>query len=231
MSLRLFSFAHFRQVSKKKIECILDELIMPLPWVKEVRKELPIAQLPPKPKPVATATPPTVKPKAEEPQKIAPKVSIGKLGKRLNTGGISIKETLKAKEEEQNTALNTAKTPFTKDELMVLWNEQAAFAKAENKKSYHASLTQKEPVLKDNFLIEVYVNNKVQEETIQKEKPVLLEFLRERLNNYSIEIQTVVKQMKNEVHLYTDRDKFKELVKVNPDLMYLKEKFNLDFEF
>ena len=114
---------------------------------------------------------------------------------------------------------------------MVLWNEQAEIAKSENKKSYHASLTQKKPVLKENYLIEVFVNNKVQEETVQKEKPILLEFLRERLNNYSIEIQTVVKQMKKEVHLYTDRDKFKELVKTNPDLMYLKEKFNLDFEF
>jgi DNA polymerase-3 subunit gamma/tau len=103
--------------------------------------------------------------------------------------------------------------------------------KAEGKKSFHAALIKSEPVLKENYIIEMKVDNKVQEENLIKEKPILLDYLKAQLNNYSLQVNAIVTEQKTEVHLYTDKEKFKEMLKINPDLMYLKEKFNLDFEF
>lgn len=226
-------------MSKKKIDLLVEDLIMPLPWVKDMPKQIPIAKIPQQkivpptqPKVEKTApvveTPPTKKETPPEPKKIK-LTGIG--AGKIKTGGFSIKKTLEKNEQQNEEIINTAKDAFTLDDLMPLWQTQAELAKKEGKKSYHASLTKNQPILKENFVIELIVNNRVQEETVHKEKPALLEFLKEKLNNYSIQINTIVVEQEKEVHLYTDKDKFTELLKKNPDLLYLKEKFNLDFEF
>lgn len=222
-------------MSKKKIDLLVDQLIMPLPWINQEVKKIPIAKVPIQeslPQPKVEKKVYIVEPVVKKTEITPKKVSLSSFGNKLNTGGISIKKTLKEQEENQPTELiNTAATPFTIDDLMPLWQTQADKAKELGKKSYHASLTKSQPVVKEDYTIELTVYNRVQEETILKEKPELLEFLKEKLNNYSIQLNTYVVEQKEEVHLYTDRDKFKELVKKYPDLLYLKEKLNLDFEF
>lgn len=210
---------------------------MPLPWVKEEPKKIPVAKVPQQKilpskkeandKNIVESKPPKLQAEQEQPKK----VKLSKLSSKINTGGISIKKTLQEKQNGADEIIQTATTTFDLEKLMPLWLAQAEKAKQEGKKSYHASLIKNQPVLKDNFIIELEVSNKVQEETVNKEKPALLEFLKEKLNNFSIQINTKVVEQKKEVHLYTDRDKFKELIKKNPDLLYLKEKLNLDFEF
>lgn len=236
-------------MSKKKIELLVRELIMPLPWVKELPKKIKLATIPNAPVVKKQASPansnnqaspatvsktpnPALPKKEKKPKPTLKKVSLGKLGKKLNTGGISIKQTLKEKEEEKSdTFINTAADPFTFDHLMRLWNVKVEEAREQNKKSLHASLTKHKPVLNKDYSIDVFVDNKVQEETVNKYKPEFIEFLKLKLNNYSILLNVKVTEQKIEVHLYTDRDKFIELIKINPDLAYLKDKFNLDFEF
>lgn len=216
---------------------------MPLPWAKGTPTKFvftkPLAptsnvgslaiHIPVQPKPKVQ---PVAPPKKEEPKREVVKVSIGKLGSKLKSSGISIKKTIEQKTKEAEEALeNTTATPFTFDELMIHWNAFAEKMKAENKKSFHAALTKNAPVLKPNYIIEIEVDNKVQEENLIKEKPILLDYIKSKLNNYSIQVNATVIDQVKEVHLYTDKAKFIEMLKDNPDLLYLKEKFNLDFEF
>lgn len=229
-------------MSKKKIELLVDELIMPLPWAKGTPTKFvftkPVAptsnvgggavNIPAQPKQQAQ---PSI-PKKEEPKKEVVKVSIGKLGSKLKSSSISIKKTLEQKEKEAEEAVeNTTATPFNFEQLMYHWNMFADKMKTEGKKSFHAALTKNKPVLKPNFIIEMMVDNKVQEENLIKEKPILLDYLKSQLNNYVLQVNATVTEQVKEVHLYTDKEKFKEMLKQNPDLLYLKEKFNLDFEF
>jgi len=52
------------------------------------------------------------------------------------------------------------------------------------------------------------------------------------LNNFSISIQSKLEKNENsEVFLYTDKEKFKKFAEQHPELLYLKEKLHLDFEF
>ena len=60
-------------------------------------------------------------------------------------------------------------------------------------------------------------------------KPELVSFLRKELKNSEIEFTTkVTEHVKNKI-IYTDKDKFDEMVKKNKSLKLLKQKFNLDF--
>ena len=88
-----------------------------------------------------------------------------------------------------------------------------------------------EPVLLKDFVIKVQIENRVQKEDINIESPDLLAYLREKLNNYSIKINPVIIKASQETVTYTSRDKFKRMAEKNPDILKLKERFDLDIEY
>ena len=65
----------------------------------------------------------------------------------------------------------------------------------------------------------------------EKIQTALLGFLKEELNNYSINLAIeITEKLETEDLIYTESDKFKYLSEKNPELELLKKKFNLDFE-
>jgi DNA polymerase-3 subunit gamma/tau len=94
------------------------------------------------------------------------------------------------------------------------------------------ALTKTQPVLKDDFMIIHTLDNKPLFDNFLKEKQDFLDFLKKKLNNYSISIQSKLeKNESSEVFLYTDKEKFKKFAEDHPELLYLKDKLHLDFEF
>ena len=66
---------------------------------------------------------------------------------------------------------------------------------------------------------------------IEEVKPGLLSFLESSLKNSSITIQAVLSEKEEQQNtLYTSEEKFEHMLKKNPNLVKLKERFNLDFE-
>jgi len=60
-------------------------------------------------------------------------------------------------------------------------------------------------------------------------KPELVSFLRKELKNSKIQLNTIITEKVKGVVIYTDEEKYEELLKKNPSLALLKQKFNLDF--
>jgi DNA polymerase-3 subunit gamma/tau len=86
--------------------------------------------------------------------------------------------------------------------------------------------------LKSENTIEVTLDNKVQEEVLNDEKTNLLGYLKTQLENDKISITVEVTPLKEEdMKAYTAEDKFKKMVKKNPNLMDLKNKFDLEIDF
>lgn len=91
------------------------------------------------------------------------------------------------------------------------------------------STLSKVPELKDNFQLYLEIDNSIQDDVINTIKPELVSFLRKELKNSKVELITkITDEIKNRI-IYTDNDKFDEMVKKNPSLKILKQKFNLDF--
>ena len=87
------------------------------------------------------------------------------------------------------------------------------------------------PVIKDDFVIEIEMSNSVQEDDFNLMiKADLSNFLRQELKNDNIKIVTFVPETNKEKTLYTDEDKYKYLSEKNPNINNLKQRLNLDFE-
>ncbi len=134
----------------------------------------------------------------------------------------------KDKVAEEN--INTACDDFSQDELETVWNKytESIYKDFPN---FYSILTQGKPILKENYLIELTIGNKVQEEELNSKKADLLEFIREKLNNYKIQMQIVITENKGEPIPYSPIDKYKKMAEKNPDIKKFKEKLNLEIEF
>jgi len=119
---------------------------------------------------------------------------------------------------------------FSKEELMEKW---LRFAEMMHKEKPRMATTLKasNPVIKDDFSIEIEMSNKVQEDDFNHMiKTDLANFLRHELKNDNLKIVTFVPETNKEKSLYTDEDKYKYLSEKNPNINKLKQRLNLDFE-
>ncbi|MBK6285171.1 MAG: hypothetical protein IPF54_23275 [Draconibacterium sp.] len=83
--------------------------------------------------------------------------------------------------------------------------------------------------MKEDYQLVLEIENTVQEDLISNIKPELVSWLRIELKNSLIQLNTVITEKVKGRIIYTDSEKYDELVKENPSLRLLKKKFNLDF--
>ena len=169
--------------------------------------------------------------KRTEPEKVIS--SFPKSGKKklVLSGGISMKATLQKQQEEREEEERYEKDPFTLEQLLVKWNDYAKEQDSKNRKTLFTAMTKTEPKL-NGWEIQHTLENITLFNSFNGEKQEFLDYLKKELNNYSISLQSeLVRNEEAEVFLYTDKEKFKKFAEDHPELLYLKEKLHLDFEF
>lgn len=136
-----------------------------------------------------------------------------------------------AKEEEDKgpkKATGEAREPFSYDRLLEVWNTFTQKMKAADKINLFTILNNFAPKLLKPELIEISVESKTQEHLVQQESVELLNFLRNELRNFGIEVIYKLTERKIENRLYGNREKYDYLVNKNPKLDELRRRFNLD---
>ncbi len=114
---------------------------------------------------------------------------------------------------------------FTKEELETVW--KMFLIRLEDRPNLKSTLSRVPDLIEEHQLY-LEIDNTIQEDIITSIKPELVSFLRKELKNSKVELITkVTEKIKNKI-IYTDLDKFDEMVKKNPSLKLLKQKFNLD---
>ncbi len=136
------------------------------------------------------------------------------------------KEIIEHKEEKQQTT-TYGDNKFTQEELKTIWLKFANTK--QNRARLQSMLKAHIPILKENFVIELTLENKLQEKAIVDIQNEIKSFLHSNLSNSKINLIIKVAQQKVEKKLYTNNDKFKYLNEKNSSLSQLKQKFNLDF--
>ncbi len=130
------------------------------------------------------------------------------------------------KEEKRNEKV------FSQEDLNRIWKQYAEEKENISKHNLLSVVRDKKVKLEENFNVCITLDNKVQEEVIKDEKTKLLGFLKTKLENDSISLTIYVTPPKEkEMKAYTDEDKFKKMVKKNPQLMNLKNKFDLEIDY
>ena len=121
---------------------------------------------------------------------------------------------------------------FSQEDLNEKWVQYANEKENVGKYNLLSVLRDKNAILKENFVVCITLENKVQEKVLKDEKTKLLGYLKTQLENDSISLTIDVTPLKEEeMKAYTAEDKFKKMVKKNPDLLNLKDKFDLEIDF
>ena len=137
------------------------------------------------------------------------------------------KELLQKKSEKAADTSNLPHEPFTEIALHAAWEEYIARLIKKGEKIMASNLETDIPKLKGTT-IHVEFPNETMRLELERAQHSLLEFLKRKLKNYSIDISITVNEEAERKYAYTDREKYEKLKEQNPDLELLRKTFDLD---
>jgi hypothetical protein len=150
--------------------------------------------------------------------------------------GPSIKDALSGKMPENELSLKeqheiytnfTESREFSTEELKVKWEQYTL--RLDDYPNLQSTLSRL-PSIDENYQLVLDIENSVQEDLINSIKPELVSWLRKELKNSEIQLSTRITEIEKERVIYSPSEKYMELLKKNPKLELLKQKFRLDFE-
>ena len=193
------------------------------PSVKKVQKEVtPATKVT-----TTTATPEAPKPIVTEVKKPSIK-NVKRRTSALSLKSLQEKREVKVISDEEENFDNHPKTPFTEEQLKEAWKKYYFKLQELGEKNIASILLAGQPSLKANFEILVNLPNNLMKSQLEKGRPGLLKFLRERLNNYGIAVTINVSETIEKKFAYTPHEKYEKLKEKNPLLEKLKNTFGLD---
>lgn len=168
--------------------------------------------------------------KLEEPK---PKVKTPVLkSAEKRSSSLSLKSIHQKKQEKklvvEENFDNHPKTIFTEKLLQQFWKEYVDLLNKKGERSMASIVGTDVPRLKQHFKISFTVPNKLMQDQFKKGRPKLLNFLREKLNNYGIKIDAILNETVEKKFAYTPLEKFNKLKEKNPLLEKLRQSFELD---
>jgi DNA polymerase-3 subunit gamma/tau len=146
----------------------------------------------------------------------------------LNLGNIFKPQV---KEEEVNTGKKAASQnqdePIVESKVMQAWRDFTELRKNQLAE-YH--LLNQPYTLKGN-VITLQLTNPIEEPILQGVKSDLVSYLREKINNGTLQVEGDMQQNNTKRKAYTNKEKFDYLVEKNPLLKELQEKLGLDPDY
>ncbi|RFZ90575.1 DNA polymerase III subunit gamma/tau [Mucilaginibacter conchicola] len=148
--------------------------------------------------------------------------SLKELGKQVEEAAL---------EEEDPYLKGADKESFTIDQFLELWVKYGGDLKKEGKPvGLYTIFTNVTPKVLGPETFEVVLSTKVQENAFREQRAHLHNFLRSSLKNFSLEVNSKVEEVTAVRKPYTAIEKFQYLAAKNPQLMELRNRFNLDFD-
>jgi len=119
------------------------------------------------------------------------------------------------------------KDPFTEASFLNTWKEYIDELHENGEKLFASILKADIPKIKNNLICVCYPNEMMKAELI-KVKPKALKYLRQALNNYSLDFKIEVNEENTKKFAYTPQEKFEFLKEKNDAIIHLKKTFNLE---
>lgn len=193
----------------------------------------PVLAGPSKPEPAQTESAQAESAQTEPPPK--PKLSFPKLGD-FNLGAKipslhSVFDEKKVDEEKGPVYVTgDAQDNFGEQVFLSHWATLAEIVKAEGKISLYTVMTANKPELKENYKVNIIVENAIQQQLLIESKVDVLNYMRQKLNNFQVDLIPVMQQNHIIRKPVTDSEKYQAMVAQNPLLDTFRKEFNLGFE-
>ncbi|WGF91886.1 DNA polymerase III subunit gamma/tau [Aequorivita marisscotiae] len=146
---------------------------------------------------------------------------------------LSLKSIQKKQEIQQEIvanqpdAENLPVNDFSEEEMQAVWTEYTAHVESDGKYNLLSHLTMGVPKL-DGSIIHLEFPNQTIKTEVERAKYELLGFLRDKLQNYEIDLDITVNETVEKKYAYTTREKFEKLKEMNPAIEKLRKEFDLD---
>lgn len=148
----------------------------------------------------------------------------------LKTVSINIKQKVEEKKETTEVAQIELSELFTQEQLETEWNKFAAAMLLDKRHLIHTILIKNKPILKENNNVLFEVENILEKDQVTTILTELTHALRANLKNTSIRINTeIATKLEEEKKIfYTSLDKYKRMEQLNPNIILLRKKLDLD---
>lgn len=181
---------------------------------------------------VAEKKEPYKKPTTQAP--IAPKVEATNItgGRRRGASNLSLKSVQLKKEilETEVEVIDYSTLPkieFTEVQLLSAWKQYITSLRDKGKKDIASIIDADAPRI-EGFKIFITLPNSMMESKLKTHQPKLLKFLRDKLNNYSIDLEIDVNEVVEKKFAYTPQERYEKLKEKNPMLEDFRKMFGLD---
>lgn len=166
----------------------------------------------------------------EKPKLFIPKLKDVSISSSIPSLNSVFDEEKSQENEEPSYISGTEKSDFTETEFLTHWKAFAEKVKSENKINLYTLMVANPPKLVENFKVEVVVENGVQSHLLLNEKVDILNYLRQSLQNYQIDLLPIIQTNTIVKKPITDIEKYQAMIAKNPLLDRLRQEFNLGFE-
>ncbi len=135
-----------------------------------------------------------------------------------------LKEEFIASQPEKD---NFPTEEFSENEMKEAWHAYSQLVEKEGKFNLLSHLTMGIPKLEGHIIHLEFPNHTIKTE-VERAKFELLEFLRENLQNYDVDLDITVNEVVEKKYAYSPREKFEKLKEKNPLIERLRQEFDLD---
>lgn len=160
------------------------------------------------------------------------KIQIKSSEKRVS--GLSL-SSIKAKKAHENTKTpevdheELPKEPFTEAEMQAHWDNFVDQLENKGRKILASNLQTDVPKLKNEHTIWIELPNSTMKKEVEREQSLMLNYLKEKLNNHSITLHITVNEEVAKKFAFTPEEKYEKLREKNPAIDLLRKEFDLDF--
>ncbi|WP_420600995.1 DNA polymerase III subunit gamma/tau [Flagellimonas sp.] len=148
--------------------------------------------------------------------------------------GLSL-SSIKAKKEHENIKTPAVsheelpKEPFTEEDMQTHWNDLVQQLEKKGRKILASNLQTDIPKLKDQHTIWIELPNGTMKKEVEREQSLMMDYLKQQLNNYSISLFITVNEEVAKKFAFTPEEKYEKLKEKNPAIEILRKEFDLDF--
>ena len=147
---------------------------------------------------------------------------------RYSLSSIKVQRSLKEIKKIKNDGHDLAEEKFKLEDLKVVIQEYIEQLKKEGKRNL-ISILNMNPVKLDNNNVVFTVANELNRVEINLEKEKLLSFICNKLNNFKIAVKVNISEIEKEKTIFTQKEKYQHLLKINPSIETLRKKFDLEY--
>jgi len=95
----------------------------------------------------------------------------------------------------------------------------------------YSTLTKRKPQLKEDHLIVLKIDNKVQEKEIREKRADIHGFLRKELNNFKLRLETSIPESQEESKAYFPEEIYQKMAEKNPNIKKLKDQLDMEIDY